>query len=215
MPLGQLPHLQIQLNKSAPKVSSCLVILPRHTVPVPPVFPSHATAARAPAPLSGPVHGTTWHTHTTESTTTRHLSNLASLAVPTSRPAKVVVDDENGVQTRLHPDEHVGFDDPNLLQTVIYHSSELAGTDQDTLPIIVRNAPGDPVTVLGDVFLSDMRNYMSSDLVGALGLSRQATPISTTDVSREQDHLTLGTPGNGFQSKAPTSRITTRRPHRY
>jgi hypothetical protein len=52
-----------------------------------------------------------------------------------------------------------------------FHAVELAGFDQDTLPIIVTNATGEPVTLLAGIDLNLTENYISSGMLTALGLS--------------------------------------------
>ncbi|EXJ53833.1 hypothetical protein A1O7_09169 [Cladophialophora yegresii CBS 114405] len=52
-----------------------------------------------------------------------------------------------------------------------YHALELAGNDQDTLPIIVSGVSGEPVTALADIGLTLMENYASSGMLEALGVS--------------------------------------------
>ncbi|OQV07247.1 hypothetical protein CLAIMM_11706 [Cladophialophora immunda] len=49
-----------------------------------------------------------------------------------------------------------------------FHAAELAGQDQDTLPIIVENSAKEPVTLLADIDLALTENYISSGMLSAL-----------------------------------------------
>ncbi|KIW99081.1 uncharacterized protein Z519_00744 [Cladophialophora bantiana CBS 173.52] len=65
-----------------------------------------------------------------------------------------------------------------------FHAAELAGRDQDTLPIIVENTAKEPITLLADIDLALAENYISSRMLSALGISPTAselTPIAKKD----------------------------------
>lgn len=66
-----------------------------------------------------------------------------------------------------------------------FHTFEMAGQDQDTIPIILENNSGEPVTLLADIDLALTENYISSGMLHALGISstssRQLVSIAKPD----------------------------------
>ncbi|OAG44714.1 hypothetical protein AYO21_01204 [Fonsecaea monophora] len=81
----------------------------------------------------------------------------------------------------------------NKEPTLQFHSAELAGQDQDTLPIIVENNAKEPVTLLADIDLALTENYISSGMLSALGLSSTSSRLSPI-AKEDQRAAALGTP---------------------
>ncbi|OAP61955.1 hypothetical protein AYL99_04158 [Fonsecaea erecta] len=74
-----------------------------------------------------------------------------------------------------------------------FHAAELAGQDQDTLPIIVENNAKEPVTLLADIDLALIENYISSGMLSALGIPSASSAISPI-AKKDQRPAALGTP---------------------
>lgn len=64
--------------------------------------------------------------------------------------------------------------------TTYFHTGELAGQNQDVLPVVVETRSKDPVTLLADVDLALTENYISSFFVAALNLTSSTTPLPKT-----------------------------------
>ncbi|KAK5046417.1 hypothetical protein LTR84_008220 [Exophiala bonariae] len=76
--------------------------------------------------------------------------------------------------------------------TAYFHTSELAGQNQDVLPIVVETQAKEPVTLLADIDLALSENYMSSFFVAALNLSSATTPLPATGEQAQQQPVALG-----------------------
>ncbi|KIX98317.1 uncharacterized protein Z520_05618 [Fonsecaea multimorphosa CBS 102226] len=85
-----------------------------------------------------------------------------------------------------------------------FYAAELAGQDQDTLPIIVENNAKEPVTLLADIDLALIENYISSGMLSALGISPTSSELSPI-AKEDQRPAALGTPA--FKV-TPESKIT-------
>jgi len=77
--------------------------------------------------------------------------------------------------------------------TTFFHTTELAGQNQDVLPIVVETASNDPVTLLADIDLALMENYISSFFIKSLNLTSSLTAIPET--TPPQDAVALGVDG--------------------
>lgn len=61
--------------------------------------------------------------------------------------------------------------------TAYFHTTELAGLNQDVIPVVVETQSKDPVTLLADIDLALMENYISSFFVQSLNLSSSLTAL--------------------------------------
>lgn len=77
--------------------------------------------------------------------------------------------------------------------TAYFHTTELAGLNQDVIPIVVETASKDPVTLLADIDLALMENYISSFFVQSLNLTSSLTAIPKT--KPPQETVALGIDG--------------------
>lgn len=69
-----------------------------------------------------------------------------------------------------------------------YYARDLAGQNQDSLPIIVEDSQQDPLTLLATLDLALTENYIASSVIHALGLSSKLTPIP----AKSQHQVALG-----------------------
>lgn len=73
--------------------------------------------------------------------------------------------------------------------TAYFHTSELAGMNQDVLPIVVESRSKAPVTLLADIDLALTENYMSSFFLEALNLSDSTTALPPSTPPQEPVRL--------------------------
>lgn len=86
-----------------------------------------------------------------------------------------------------------------------FHTFELAGQDQDTIPIIVENNSGEPVTLLADIDLALTENYISSGMLQALGISSKSSRQLVSIAKPDQRVAAIG---NQALKVTPNAKIT-------
>lgn len=75
-----------------------------------------------------------------------------------------------------------------------FHANDFSGANQDTLPIIVQDHSGNPVSLIADINLDVADNYISQALVAKLGLASSTVSLS----SQKQQVVTLGEANDTF-----------------
>lgn len=79
----------------------------------------------------------------------------------------------------------------------VFHDDELVGNNQDTLPILVQDGSGEPISLIANIDLDVTENYMSQAMLTKLGLS-STTPVPTS----AQHNVLLGQGNNTLRFTA-------------
>ncbi|EXJ76243.1 uncharacterized protein A1O5_00751 [Cladophialophora psammophila CBS 110553] len=115
-------------------------------------------------------------------------NNDGTLTTIFARAASTAIDDVKPTASPLSNAEAAEGDAARW-----FHAAELAGRDQDTLPIIVENTAKEPITLLADIDLALAENYISSGMLSALGISPTASEL-TPIAKKDRRPAALGTP---------------------
>ncbi|KAI1609915.1 hypothetical protein EDD36DRAFT_59867 [Exophiala viscosa] len=75
-----------------------------------------------------------------------------------------------------------------------FHANDFSGSNQDTLPIIVQDSVRNPVSLIADIDLDVLDNYISTALIDKLGLFSSIVTLPTS----QQKVVTLGEANNTF-----------------
>ncbi|KAK4946604.1 hypothetical protein LTR10_014456 [Elasticomyces elasticus] len=91
--------------------------------------------------------------------------------------------------------------DYNLVQ--VFNTNDFSGSNHDTLPIIVQDGTQNPVSLIADIDLDVLDNYISTALVEQLGLSSLTATLPTP----QQQEVSLGE-ANNTPTVTPHAKIT-------
>ncbi|KEF54408.1 uncharacterized protein A1O9_09574 [Exophiala aquamarina CBS 119918] len=126
------------------------------------------------------------------STTTTITGSVRATAAAEANDAKAAAakdaEAEESVATAAGSSTELDFE-----LTAYFHTTELAGLNQDVIPVVVETASKDPVTLLADIDLALMENYISSFFIQSLNLTSALTAIPKT--TPRQEAVALGIDG--------------------